>query len=86
MNSTQAQRISYFLLRVVSGLLFFQAGSVKLLGWYGGMPGGASSPPPLTSPPEQNPRPEPVMIRHRSASSSIYWCSAATISSHIGLV
>jgi len=47
MNSTQAQRISYFLLRVVSGLLFFQAGSVKLLGWYGGMPGRTGSTAPL---------------------------------------
>jgi putative oxidoreductase len=32
--------ITYFLLRVVSGLLFFQAGSVKFLGWFGGMPAG----------------------------------------------
>jgi|SRR6185436_1366888 len=30
--------ITYFLLRVVSGLLFFQAGSVKFLGWFGGVP------------------------------------------------
>ena len=32
--------LTYFLLRVVSGLLFFQAGSVKLFGWFGGMPPG----------------------------------------------
>jgi putative oxidoreductase len=31
---------TYFLLRVVSGLLFCQAGSVKLFGWFGGMPPG----------------------------------------------
>ena len=30
--------LTYFLLRVVSGLLFFQAGSVKFLGWFGGVP------------------------------------------------
>lgn len=29
------------LLRLVAGLLFFQAGAMKLFGWYGGMPGGA---------------------------------------------
>ncbi len=29
-----------FLLRVVVGLLFFQHGSMKFLGWFGGMPGG----------------------------------------------
>ncbi len=29
---------SYFLLRVVSGLLFLQAGGLKLFGWFGGMP------------------------------------------------
>ena len=40
---------AYALLRVVSGFLFFQSGAVIILGWYGGMPGGASSPPPLTS-------------------------------------
>ena len=32
--------LSYLLLRVVSGLLFFQVGSVKFLGWFGGMPTG----------------------------------------------
>ena len=31
--------VAYFLLRVVSGLLIFQAGSMKHLGWFGGMPG-----------------------------------------------
>jgi putative oxidoreductase len=40
-------RISYFLLRVVSGLLFFHAGSMKIFGWFGGMPG---SPPGSTAP------------------------------------
>jgi len=32
--------LTFFLLRVVSGLLFCQAGSVKLFGWFGGMPPG----------------------------------------------
>jgi len=41
--------ITYFLLRVVSGLLFFQAGSMKLLGWFGGMPGAPGSTAPLMS-------------------------------------
>ena len=40
MNSALAGRIAYFLLRVVTGLLFFQVGSTKHLGWFGGMPGG----------------------------------------------
>src|SRR5215467_6126554 len=35
-----AARIAYFLLRVVAGLLFAQAGGLILFGWYGGMPGG----------------------------------------------
>lgn len=35
----KAVQVTYFLLRVVAGLLFFQAGSMKVLGWFGGMPG-----------------------------------------------
>jgi putative oxidoreductase len=42
-------QISYFLLRVVSGLLFFQHGSTKLFGWFGGMPGAPGSTAPLFS-------------------------------------
>src|SRR6185436_13709434 len=38
--------IAFFLLRVVTGLLFIQFGGMKLFGWFGGMPGG---PPPLLS-------------------------------------
>ena len=37
----RAAQITYFLLRVVSGFLFIQAGGVILFGWFGGMPGGA---------------------------------------------
>ena len=47
MNMDMAKRVTYFLLRVVAGLLFFQAGSVMLLGWFGGMPG---QPPGSTAP------------------------------------
>jgi putative oxidoreductase len=35
-----AVQIAVFLLRVVSGLLLFQAGALKLFGWFGGMPPG----------------------------------------------
>lgn len=44
MNMDRAVQIAYFLLRVVSGLLFLQAGGMKLLGWFGGMPGGVTAP------------------------------------------
>ena len=47
MNMNRAAQITYFLLRVVAGLLFLQAGGMKMLGWFGGMPGGGS--PPLMS-------------------------------------
>jgi putative oxidoreductase len=48
MNMNRASQIAYFLLRVVAGFLFWQAGAVILLGWFGGMP-GQPSPPPLMS-------------------------------------
>ena len=40
MNMKRAEEITVFLLRVVSGLLFLQAGGLILFGWFGGMPGG----------------------------------------------
>lgn len=46
MNMSRAAQITYFLLRVVAGLLFVQAGGMKLFGWFGGIPGG---PQPLLS-------------------------------------
>jgi len=49
MNMNRAMQITYFLLRVVAGLLFYQIGSMKLLGWFGGMPGQAGSAAPLMS-------------------------------------
>ena len=48
MNMDRAPKITYFLLRVVSGFLFAQSGAVLLVGWFGGMP-GMPSPPPLMS-------------------------------------
>jgi putative oxidoreductase len=43
MNKTRAIQVSYFSLRVVVGLLFFQVGGMKLFGWFGGMPGGGTA-------------------------------------------
>src|SRR5690606_34200857 len=42
LTQSQAIQITVFLLRTVSGLLFLQAGGMKLFGWFGGMPGGES--------------------------------------------
>jgi len=46
MNMDRATQITYLLLRLVSGLLFLQAGGMKILGWFGGMPpnGGTATP------------------------------------------
>jgi putative oxidoreductase len=44
MNMNRAVQVTYFLLRVVTGWLFLQAGSVILFGWFGGMPGGQTAP------------------------------------------
>lgn len=44
MNRERAIQIAYFLLRFVSGLLFMQAGGMKLFHWFGGMPEGATAP------------------------------------------
>ena len=34
----RAKQIAWFLLRVVSGLLFLQAGGMKMFDWFGGVP------------------------------------------------
>src|SRR5262245_32044558 len=34
----KVRQITFFLLRVVSGLLFTQAGGMKILDWFGGIP------------------------------------------------
>jgi len=38
MNMKRARQISFFLLRIVAGLLFLQAGGMKLFDWFGGIP------------------------------------------------
>jgi putative oxidoreductase len=40
MNRDRAIQITTFLLRVAAGLIFLQAGGVKLLDWFGGVPAG----------------------------------------------
>jgi putative oxidoreductase len=49
MKTNRAVDASYFLLRVVAGWMFFQAGSMKVLAWWGGMPGQPGVTVPLTS-------------------------------------
>ena len=36
--SVRAKEIAFFLLRVVAGLLFLQAGGMKIFDWFGGIP------------------------------------------------
>jgi putative oxidoreductase len=48
MNRKRLVEITYFLLRIVAGFMFFQAGAVIMLGWFGGMPGAPSPPPMMT--------------------------------------
>jgi putative oxidoreductase len=43
MTTNWTVQVAYFLLRIVAGLLFFQAGGMKLFGWFGGMPGGGTA-------------------------------------------
>lgn len=45
----RATEIAYLLLRLVAGFMFFQSGAVKLLAWYGGMPGQPGATVPLLS-------------------------------------
>ena len=45
MNMNRAERVAYFLLRFVAGLLFFQVGSRLLLGWFGGVDDAGSTAP-----------------------------------------
>lgn len=47
MSPSRAVQVTYFLLRIVAGLLFFQAGSTKVLGWFGGVPGVPGGVPPF---------------------------------------
>ena len=45
MKIDRAVQVTYFLLRVVAGLLFIQFGGLILFGWFGGMPGQPGAPP-----------------------------------------
>ncbi len=38
MNMDRARKVTLFLLRVVAGLLFLQAGGMKTFDWFGGIP------------------------------------------------
>ena len=49
MDMDRARSIAFFLLRVVSGLLFLQAGGVKIFDWFGGVPAQFGGHPPLMS-------------------------------------
>jgi putative oxidoreductase len=40
MNMKRLTEVTYFVLRIVTGFLFMQAGGLILFGWFGGMPGG----------------------------------------------
>lgn len=44
MSMNRAVQVTYFLLRVVAGLLFIQTGGLILFGWFGGMPGHPGAP------------------------------------------
>ena len=48
LNLNRTVPITYFLLRVVAGLIFIQTGGVILFGWFGGMPGHPGAPPLLS--------------------------------------
>ena len=49
MNMDQAKRTTFFLLRVVSGLLFLHAGGMKIFDWFGGVPVQFGGHPPVMS-------------------------------------
>ena len=48
MNMNRAAQVTYFLLRVVAGLLFIQTGGLILFGWFGGISGQPGTPPLLS--------------------------------------
>ena len=49
MNMDRARQITFFLLRIVSGLLFLQAGGMKIFDWFGGIPPQLGGHPPFMS-------------------------------------
>jgi putative oxidoreductase len=48
MHINHLVQLTYFLLRVVAGVLFIQTGGLILFGWFGGMPGQPGTPPLLS--------------------------------------
>lgn len=49
MNRERAQEAAFLLLRVVAGLLFLQAGGMKMFDWFGGVPAQFGGHPKLLS-------------------------------------
>ncbi len=49
MTMKRAEEIAYLLLRVVAGVMFFQAGAMGILGWFGGLPAPMGPTAPLMS-------------------------------------
>ena len=49
MDKNRTEEIAAFLLRVVAGLLFLQAGGMKILDWFGGVPAEFGGHPKLLS-------------------------------------
>ncbi len=49
MNMDRARQVTLLLLRVVAGLLFLQAGGMKLFDWFGGVPAEFGGHPPILS-------------------------------------
>jgi len=49
MNMDRTRHITLFLLRIVAGLLFLQAGGMKLFDWFGGVPAQFGGHPPIMS-------------------------------------
>jgi putative oxidoreductase len=49
MNMDRAKEITFLLLRIVAGLLFLQAGGMKLFDWFGGIPAEFGGHPPVMS-------------------------------------
>jgi putative oxidoreductase len=43
-NGDPLVQVTYFLLRIVAGLLFIQTGGLILFGWFGGIPGQPGTP------------------------------------------
>ncbi len=49
MHESRVVQVTFFLLRIVAGLLFLQHGGMKLFAWFGGIPGMPGGTPPFMS-------------------------------------